>query len=276
MKSKPLPKIKIFPFLELPAEIRNMIYKECLADESGINLVGTYKNKRRSVERVSAKAMTELSGTNRWYTHKHLNDQRRAELPDPVALVPALLAVNKQIYVEARDMLYANEFIFHDTQALYSFLVNIGPAATKYLKELRLMRWSYGRASKAYNHSCFALLASATNINTVYFDTNVGYTNDPKWCAEQLYRDAFPWLEAIGVAKAKVDAAIDVVQVNEERFRQRIYDQQTNTSKLAPREESLKTFRDTLSSMLIKQHNRVMSKSTKKKKVKTKAVTDDD
>lgn len=271
MKSRPLPKAKVFPFLELPAEIRNIIYNVCLVDDSGINVVGTYKNKRRSTERVSAEAMAQLSGTNNGYNNQLLNDQRRAQLPEPVQLVPALLAVNKQIYAEARDILYANEFVFSDTQALYSFLVNIGPAATKYLQELRLLQWGYGRALKAYNHSCFALLASATNIKTFHFDTNAGWrSSDPKWTAEQLYRDAFPWLEAIGVAKGKVDAAIDVVQMNEEGFQKRRFNQPAQTWKLVPQDECMKTFRDTLSSMLIKQHNRIMTTPTKKRKVKAK------
>lgn len=33
--------------------------------------------------------------------------------------------------------------------------------------------------------------------------------------AKQLYRDGFHWLEAVGVAKGKFDAAIDIIEIPE-------------------------------------------------------------
>jgi hypothetical protein len=63
--------------------------------------------------------------------------------------------VSKQIHQEAVDTLYGkNEFIFTDSFALYNFMINLGPRGAKHLKTLRLRGWLYGRATKAYNHSC--------------------------------------------------------------------------------------------------------------------------
>jgi hypothetical protein len=141
--------------MELPAEIRNMVYEYALTDPSGINLVGTFKHKRRTVERVSAKCEADISQDRDYSDSFLINDSIRSQHEKPAPLVPSLLAVSKQIHQEAVDTLYGkNEFIFTDSFALYNFMINLGPRGAKHLKTLRLRGWLYGRATKAYNHSC--------------------------------------------------------------------------------------------------------------------------
>jgi hypothetical protein len=136
----------------------------------------------------------------------------------PPALVPALLALNKQTNVEARTILYANEFVFSDTFALYNFLINLGPSGSTHLKHLRLINWGYSRVMKAYNHSCFVALVWATKLETLHVEHIYGYYINVNRAAEQLYRDAFPWLEVVGAAKGKLDAAVDILRIEPELF----------------------------------------------------------
>ncbi len=148
-----------------------------------------------------------------------MNATVRKENPEPMPITPALLSVNKQIYQEARDIFYGNEFVFADTFALYAFLINLGPQGAKYLKTLRLLTWGCGRAMKAYNHSCFALLAWAPNVTAFHIDAQrPGWSRAAKSYSEQIYRDGFPFLEAIGRARGKADAAIDVLKIHPDMF----------------------------------------------------------
>lgn len=251
--------------MELPSEIRNIIYGYALEDPSGINLVATFRNKRRTVERVSAETQSQISGGTYSYSVRQMNDELRNKREDPVALVPSLLAVCKQIYQESRDILYGNEFIFADTFALYSLLINLGPAGAKNLKHLRVMEWGHGRATKAYNHSCFAVLVWATNLKILHLDKPSGRARNPKNVADQFYRDAFPWLEAVGMAKGKVDAAVDVLRIDAEEF-DYIYYRQSNQNLLSA-EEKRDQFLGALAKLLGAQQKRVMGARVKKRKM---------
>jgi hypothetical protein len=256
--------------MQLPSELRNMIYKHCLEDPSGINLVAAFRHKRRTVERVSEEAQASIGGRNHYYTASRINDEVRAKYEEPVTLVPALLAVSKQIYQEGRNILYSNEFIFADTFALYSFLINLGPAGAKYLKHLRLMDWGFGRATKAYNHSCFAVLVWATNLETLRLDKTSGYARKPRNAADQLYRDAFPWLEAIGAAKGKMDAGVDVLQIDAEAFDYTYWHQ--NSQRVVSGEEKRDQFFGALTRLLGAQQKRIMVSGVKKRKTAKEAT----
>src|SRR5438552_169639 len=63
--SRPRPKRRIFRFLELPAEIRNMIYSHCLTDPRGVYLLPATKNYRRTVERAPPSYMKAIAKLQR-------------------------------------------------------------------------------------------------------------------------------------------------------------------------------------------------------------------
>jgi hypothetical protein len=132
--------------------------------------------------------------------------------------VPSLLVVSKQIYHEACDILYDNEFIFADSFALYNFLLNLGPTGAKQLKHVRMLEWCSGRGMNGYNHSCFAVLVHATNLKTFRFDELSGWASKASGAASKLYRDAFPWLEAVAAKTGKVDAGVDLLDLPEAMF----------------------------------------------------------
>ncbi|KAH7384341.1 hypothetical protein DE146DRAFT_223234 [Phaeosphaeria sp. MPI-PUGE-AT-0046c] len=271
---KPLPKTRIFPFLDLPGEIKNMIYSYALTDPYGINLVGTFKHRRRTVERVSAELHDNISHGNNWSTAR-LNGGLREQYEAPATLAPALLLVNKQIYQEARDILYNNEFIFGDSFTLYNFMLNLSPTGAKQLKHLRIKEWCYGRGMKGYNHSCFAALVQATNIKTFRVDRLSGWSRDVKGHASKFYRDAFPWLEAVGAAKRKADAAVDTLDISEDSFDSGYWHQGTYRS--VSGEEKRDQVLDELRHLLLVHQKRIMAPPKKKgaKKVAKDIVAHD-
>ncbi|CAN9253157.1 unnamed protein product [Alternaria alternata] len=273
--SRPLPKRKIFPFMELPAEIRNIIYEYTLTDPAGINLVGTFKHKRRTVERIPAKCQASISHDGPWSGALPINDNIRSQHEQPAALVPSLLAVSKQIHQECIDILYGkNEFVFTNSFALYSFLINLGPRGAKHLKTLRIRGWLYGRAMKGYNHSCFAALVWATNITAFHIDASIGWYRASKYGAEQLYRDAFPWMEAIGLAQGKVDAVVDIIKFSEDHF-DVLQSSYRHSSSAMSNEQKHQEFRAALRKSLGAQQKRIMAPTVKKIKAAKKAVADE-
>ncbi|KAF1829121.1 hypothetical protein BDW02DRAFT_536964 [Decorospora gaudefroyi] len=213
--SRRLPKRKIFPFMALPAEIRDIIYGYALTDPSGIHLFATIKNRRRTTERVSAACHSAVFFKG-GLAYIHINSKDRATYEARVPLNPSLLAVSKQIHQESVDILYGNELIFANSLALYAYMIHLPPASAQRLKRIRILGWGQGLRTTAYNHACFAVLRCATNIAALHIDAPIGSYRSPKGGSEQLYRDAFPWLEAVGTVKGRADAALDVLHLGEE------------------------------------------------------------
>lgn len=186
-----------------------------------------------------------------------------AQPPAARSLVPSLLAVNKQIYNEGRDILYGNYFKLADPITMHSFLVDIGPRAAKWLKSVTLLSCGPWRGmQKGYNHSSFAMLAQATNLQKFRIDGAMSWGNS-KWTARQVYRDGFPWLEAVGVEKGRLDAAIDLIEMADRNFDSgwRNRGSQTRTH-----EESMEEFRGELRKLLGARMKAIREKPGKKSK----------
>lgn len=242
-----------------------MIYEYALTDTSGIKFVAVQRNRRRCVERVSSRTFNQASESRYYYQSNNINDTADEQ---PTTLVPSLLAVSKQIHQEGCDILYSNELVFADTVALYAFMINIGQAGATHLKTMRLTGWGCGRTTKAYNNACFAVLIWASNLEKFYFDTVMDWYRRPKYAAQQIYRDAFPWLEAVGHARRRFDAALDILKVGDESL---------GNSNCASQGTSCAQRRDAfnreLSRNLGMQQKRVMGKPVKNRKVSK--VSDD-
>ena len=62
------------------------------------------------------------------------------------------------------------------------------------------------------------MLAGAVSLTRLHLDCKIGWGGPKKVAlttATQLYRDGFHWLEAVGTAKGKADAAIDILKIDE-------------------------------------------------------------
>lgn len=194
--------------------------------------------------------------------------QYRKSLP---LILPSLLAVNKQIYAEAVNILYGNEFVFIDSEALYAFLIALGPSGARHLKSIRLMGWQHSRGKGTYNHTCFDVLAWATNLTSFHITTPIGYYRSSNLGAGQFYRDAFRWLEAYGAAKGKRDAAIDILHLEETCF-SNIWGPHSNLSHA----DRVKQFKTVLTDCMNKQHDRIMAGPGKPPVKKAKKAVDSD
>ena len=215
VSNRPLPKRKIFPFMSLPAELRNQIYALALTDAKIIHLVSQTKRYRRTVRR-SVPSRIDPRTQRRSHHYQISPSQLRdtsAEITLPT-LVPNVLVLNKAIYAETQPILYAgNTFAVEDTMAMHVFLAIIGPKNRATVTDLTIRGWGQTKAHKSLNHPAFTMLASAMNLTRLQLDCHIW--GGPKRVARQLYWDGFHWFEAVGVTKGKFDAALDMLEVSE-------------------------------------------------------------
>jgi len=204
---------KPFPFMELPPELRDIIYEMTLVDDNGILLMSRTKGYRRGVVRCTydpaewhyTQRVLEKGETNRGIVSKEL--------------VPNLLAVSKQIHHEAVDMLYGQDLMFRDTDALHRFLTIIGHRNSQRLLSIDIKELCQGKIKQTLNHCAFMSLTTATKLKALHLpiDDFTHYT-----CAKNLARGLFCmahfFLEAYGVANGRRDAAVDVIQLDDEIF----------------------------------------------------------
>lgn len=138
------------------------MYEYCLVAQ--VELVSRVKRQRRTATRSSLD--DQLS-----YHYKNFvildGDFRKDERVQPahVALRPALLAVNRQIHVEAIPLLYTQPVHVADTTVLYDFFTGIGPANRRLLRQIHLYHRAQNR-STARHLMPNSLTAAALNVST--------------------------------------------------------------------------------------------------------------
>ncbi|KXS96360.1 hypothetical protein AC578_3084 [Pseudocercospora eumusae] len=223
--SKKEKKQKPFRFLDLPAELRDEIYELALVEPNGLTLVSRTKNSRRSVTRGSISITNTKSYYGKtcrriWYSQRIDGSQTSIESHLERQLIPNLLAVNQQIRFEASSFLYKQEIVLDDTSTLFQFIATIGPYNRKLINDIVVRGWGRGRGvTRGHNFSSLTALAECTNLDSLYFDCDVGryYRREHKKLAGQIYRDGHFFLEAYATANG-LDAALKVVQFSERQF----------------------------------------------------------
>ena len=193
---------KPFPFLSLPAELRDYIYELALTDGDGISLVSKTKAFRRTIARSRASLYNDEGyyshGPDRIFSGDEGTDE--ATVPAYNSLIPNLLAANKQIQSEGIGYLYQQRIVLEDTMALHTFLAAIGPANRLQLSNVTVRSWGHGRGThKAMNVAALTMLAGCTNLKVFNLDCKIGWLRTPRDLARQLYRDGHYFLEAYGM-----------------------------------------------------------------------------
>ncbi|QDS71414.1 hypothetical protein FKW77_003286 [Venturia effusa] len=191
-KSKKIRDDRPFPFLKLPAELRNRIYDLALTFPKRVTLTsGIRKHSRRqSAYRVLSRDFMQDRGV----------------------LNPSILRVNKQIYHEAMPVFYNQPLEFVDAVALYSFLAQIGQDAIPLIRQIRIERVSI--LKEQTTHPAFTILAYATNLEAL----SIGYlianhavrnpyrgsphTHSPL-AAQPFFQVAHVWFEQMDKNKTK-------------------------------------------------------------------------
>jgi hypothetical protein len=247
---------------ELPAELRNRIYGFALSDDCEIHVTSTTKGYRRIAKRCTQPDCVPQFSRHRYGRYHRFNgnsDDGEEETParTPNSFSPNLLAVSKAVYAEAASFLYRQRIIVADNYTLLSFLNQIGRQHTHLLREISIKEWCSGRAHRSINFPAMTLLATATNLEVLDMDCALGYFSSyygrqkqsiPNRVARKTFRDCYPWLEAIGKAKGKPDAAIDMVRIHESNFRRHY--SRGNALEETNMEENLEGFRKELRRLL--------------------------
>lgn len=216
--------------MNLPAELRNKIYKYALSDQGGVFVTSKSKGYRRLAQRcIESECQSQYN--NRWYRY-HRNNDSDAENEDEVerrSFVPNLLAVSKAIHAEAGSYLYTQHVTVADNYALLAWLTQIGPRHIKMLREITVNQWCGGRAHKSINFPAIAMLTPATQLQRLNIACSIGYFSSYSWrngrkqeiahrVARKVFRDCYPFLEAYAQAKDDVDAAVDLVTIDQDNF----------------------------------------------------------
>lgn len=213
--TKPLPKKKIFPFLSLPPELKNKIYDYTLTCDHEIPLISKARQYRHAIELGTTETFQKTLRQRRGWGYFNRSVAVAIPVTKP-SLGPNLLLLNKEIHAETQPILYgANVFAFEDMKALHTFCANIRPKNCAALRELNIKHWGNSSSTKGANFAAFTVLASAINITRLNMDCEVaqGSWGTGKNIARQFYRDGHTWLEAVGLAKGKRDAAVDLIDL---------------------------------------------------------------
>lgn len=192
--------------MDLPPEIRVMIYKACLV-ESAKELSFVSRSNSRDLIRGSLKR-----SSTRWHRwiHRPKRDNRDVRR---TSLQPVILRINKAIRDEAIPYLYAQQIHFATTHTFQIFFGRISPANRLLLRDIVIDGWTDSK------HSCvkdvqiiFSLLMSATNIRSIrlarralspHDGFNFGYRSSFTDNPYNFWRDVEYWAHAMDAAHGK-------------------------------------------------------------------------
>lgn len=175
-----------FPFMSLPAELRNEIYSLVL-DAS--NLTVSYHYQDHDVGKAVARR----------------RNCRDIDHASDTILNSALVLANRQIYHETFAMLYMQPLHFQDAAALHTFLLTIGPAHRAMLTDVTLHNWTYGFP---LNHPSLTLLSEAKNVNRlrVQCDNCTGPGLVSTCAAQSACWDFAKWLDEMKLSRKREDS----------------------------------------------------------------------
>lgn len=223
-----------FPFLQLPGEIRNIIYTYALVDTSySIRLEANiskrdgrcivrrlYRARPSDPDRDDLPGQTKGSITKPSHSFKEEDPVRRSSQS---SFGVNMFQVCRQINVEAAPIFYGkNLFAFEAVPHMYAFLVH-------FHHRLPLMR-KLGLASMTANptiyrgpqfmasmplSTVFPLLANAVNLEALYLSVSVlqllsgrGYI-----AARTLFQQGFSWMFALRLKSGDRLAVLDVIKL---------------------------------------------------------------
>ncbi|KAL8875944.1 MAG: hypothetical protein Q9192_008957, partial [Flavoplaca navasiana] len=208
-KTKALPRKKIFPFMSLPAEIKNMIYEYALTSDDEIPLIFKRKGYRHTVVIGGGRSFMASAPP-------HEFDSTRLvpwSLDSPPSLTPAIIALNNEVCTQARPILYgSNKFALEDPKALFVFCTSIGPKNCAMLQKVSLYHFGSTAARKALRYPALAALGNAVNLQSLSLVCRICPGNALR-TAQQFFRDGHSWLEAVGAKEGRRDAAVDRIEL---------------------------------------------------------------
>ena len=231
--------------------MRDEIYRHALTDAEELFLIARTRQYRRTAQIAAPIDARDARRRHRYWSPS----------PDTVAnqdstwvpkLVPNILALSRRVHDEAQPILYGrNVFALDDTAALHAFIASIGPKNCATLRELQINGWGFSRAHKAINHPAFTILGQAVNLRRLHIKCQIHWGN-PTEVARQIYRDGHHWFHTLAIAKGRVDAGVDILDIGDQNLGARY--QWTNNVrewvKSTDEEEKIKQFQAELRKLL--------------------------
>ncbi|KAI9710638.1 MAG: hypothetical protein M1812_007403 [Candelaria pacifica] len=157
---------KPFPFLDLPPEIRNMIYNYILQTPAGLPSSLITGARSFILSPTTFSTPNSLAGSiveirhPLSFTDEPIRSRRQTQRG-------SILRVNKQIHNEAVPICYQiNSFQFMSTASLVLFLNGIGKLARENVKEVFLCWWDDTRFSK----EAFGMLARCEGLRYLWIN----------------------------------------------------------------------------------------------------------
>ncbi|KAK0642502.1 hypothetical protein DIS24_g8975 [Lasiodiplodia hormozganensis] len=213
-----------FRFADLPAEIRNEIYKLTLTTDEQVHLTLCQRKSRSTV----------------------VLDRDYA-----LGLNPKFLLVNKAIYFEGRPILYENKFYFAGPNTLFTFLSSLSPTFKSWIRDITFdfenppfwnARKDFEYEYLHYLRPAFTALIGTTNLKHLHlhFDAESyePYTGEEAdSCTEEeadsdmeeeddsdmeykedfpskFYEDAYLWLEELVRQKGSKEEAVKMIDIS--------------------------------------------------------------
>ncbi|KAH0369284.1 hypothetical protein KCU65_g3397, partial [Aureobasidium melanogenum] len=186
-----------FPFMELPAHVRNRILT--------LNLTPTTKG------RIELTTDTKSGAVKAKEYSKEFKDKNFSTRTKHRAAVAIL---NKQLAVEARQILYNFKLRFDTTTTLLNFLSQIGDDARKAMSTITITNYV-----KATAMPCMNMLADCRNLTKITIIGGVGVNSTPQKAAKNFFTESGRLLQAIvHTASGDKDAALNVVNFGKKCF----------------------------------------------------------
>lgn len=194
-------------FMDLPAELRNMVYEFIFTEHKDIAITtftSKYTSRRPSRE-----------GFKHYHLHKGMVwDTRKGKWIGQTPSAHSLLGVSRQIQAEAAPVAYGdNEFAFDTLQSMKTFLDSIG-SMCQLLKHVGLRCVGY---HKSVASSAFHRLKPANNLKSLAFRHATVCELLDKAHVEvtplQLAVDCRPMLKALQKAQKTSDNPVNVLDV---------------------------------------------------------------
>ncbi|KAK3616387.1 hypothetical protein LTR56_025988 [Elasticomyces elasticus] len=206
-----------FPFMDLPPELRKMVYELVLLDEKTKQItIDSYKPPglpRRAVQ--SGFRSSRRGGPHHGLTWDKAKGKWLGQKPTNMGL----LRVSHQVRHETAPFVYGLQ-TFHclDMSAMEIFLQTIGSDMRGYLKHLPFNEYGY-KPGKEY--PIFRLLRDAKSLRRMTFPHDLICTDKKTWhfgkriSLESLVHAAAPMLKALHETREDDDAAVPVFDIIE-------------------------------------------------------------
>jgi hypothetical protein len=222
-----------------------MIYEMALVDPNDVSIVVRTRGARPKPLR--GPVFNEADYSAGYGRRQHLVHNSAEISPISTTFITPLLAVNKQINVEAINYLYGHTFGFENCAALMEFLASIGHRNQKRLEFVKIVSWGpmSSAASKAMNRSGLTMLAGATNLKELVLACTLS-GRGPYKMAQQFFRDGHHFIRNYGIANGSKEVAVDIIRLNVDNIPNYQLRGFTKEAFLAAFEDQLRAYAKTL------------------------------